>query len=300
MSGDFDPRDVDSRERDDGIHDHEDEWLTLGRGPGSAVVRDGDEDVRERDDDWRAERDREPHDRDNDRGLDPRDVFMRDLDLPRGPERELVHDRDRDYTLNGSESRTLATVGSFRIVSERDLRDARDDAFDLRHLEDHDFTHDLADRVSQRVQITTDGFKVYLEAVESAFYEDLDYAVLQKVYGSDQEPERRYSPAKIISSHTEVIKGTPNPKHISTSYVERLNWSTRTSMRRYTRLSNGFSRKLENHEAAVALNYFAYNFIKIHRTLRVTPAMAANVTDRLFDVSDIVQLLEESESKKAA
>jgi IS1 family transposase len=164
----------------------------------------------------------------------------------------------------------------------------------------YDFTHDLADRVSQRVQITTDGLKVYLEAVESAFYEDVDYAVLQKVYGNDLEAARRYSPAKIVSSTLEVIKGTPDPKHISTSYVERLNWSTRTSMRRYTRLSNGFSRKLENHEAAVALNYFAYNFIKIHRTLRVTPAMAANVTDRLFDVSDIVGLLEESESKKAA
>ena len=98
----------------------------------------------------------------------------------------------------------------------------------------------------------------------------------------------------------EPIKGAPDPKHISTSYVERLNWSTRTSMRRYTRLSNGFSRKLENHEAAVALNYFAYNFINIHRTLRVTPAMAAGVTTRLYDVSDLVNLLVASESKKAA
>lgn len=163
----------------------------------------------------------------------------------------------------------------------------------------YDFTHDLADRISQRVQITTDGLKVYLEAVESAFYEDVDYAVLQKIYGNDMESERRYSPARIVSSSMEVIKGTPNPKHISTSYVERLNWSTRTSMRRYTRLSNGFSRKLENHEAAVALNYFAYNFIRIHRTLRVTPAMAAGVTDRLFDVSDIVRLLEAAEKKAA-
>jgi hypothetical protein len=98
----------------------------------------------------------------------------------------------------------------------------------------------------------------------------VDYAVLQKIYGNDMDAARRYSPAKIVSSSLEVIKGTPDPKHISTSYVERLNWSTRTSMRRYTRLSNGFSRKLENHEAAVALNYFAYNFIKIHRTLRLT------------------------------
>jgi IS1 family transposase len=165
----------------------------------------------------------------------------------------------------------------------------------------YDFTHDLAERVSQRVQITTDGLRVYLEAVESAFFEDVDYAVLQKVYGAgDGEGARRYSPAKIVSSTMEVIKGTPDPKHISTSYVERLNWSTRTTNRRYTRLSNGFSRKLENHEAAAALNYFAYNFVRIHRTLRVTPAMAANVTTRLFDVSDIVALLQNAESKKAA
>ena len=95
-------------------------------------------------------------------------------------------------------------------------------------------------------------------------------------------------------------KGTPDPKHISTSYVERLNWSTRTSMRRYTRLSNGFSRKLENHEAAVALNYFAYNFIKIHRTLRVTPAMAAGVTSRLWEVADLVGLLVAAEGGKKA
>jgi hypothetical protein len=112
--------------------------------------------------------------------------------------------------------------------------------------------------IRRRSGITTDGLRVYLEAVESAFYEGVDYAVLQKVYGSDQEAERRYSPAKIVSSSMEVIKGPPDPKHISTSHVGRLNWSTRTSMRRYTRLSNGFSRKLENHEAAVALNYFAY------------------------------------------
>src|SRR5437763_110891 len=145
MSRDFDPRDVDSRERDDGIHDREDEWLTLGRGPGFAAVRDADDDVRDRDDDWREERDREPRDRDNDRsGVDPRDVFMRDLDLPRGPERELVHDRDRDYTLNGSESRTLSTVGAFRVVSERDVRDSRDDVADVRHLEDQGLIQPLS------------------------------------------------------------------------------------------------------------------------------------------------------------
>jgi IS1 family transposase len=163
----------------------------------------------------------------------------------------------------------------------------------------YDFTHDLAARVSQRVQITTDGLKVYLEPA-SAFYEDVDYAVLQKVYGHELESERRYSPAKIVSSQMEVIKGTPNPRHISTSYIERLNWSTRTSMRRYTRPSNGFSRKFENHEAAVALNYFVYNFIRIHRTLRVTPSMAAGVTARLWEVADLVALLVEAEADKKA
>jgi hypothetical protein len=110
----------------------------------------------------------------------------------------------------------------------------------------------------------------------------------------------RYSPAQCIGTVPTVVSGRPDPEHISTSFIERLNWTTRTNMRRYTRLSNGFSRKIENHMAAVALNYFAYNFIKIHRTLRVTPAMAAGVTDRLWDVPDLVALLEIAESKKAA
>jgi len=118
--------------------------------------------------------------------------------------------------------------------------------------------------------------------------------------GTDQQAEKRYSPAKTVSSHLEVIKGTPDPKHISTSYVERQNWTVRTNMRRYTRLSNGFSRKLENHEAAVALNYFVYNFIRIHRTLRTSPAMAAGVTSKLWEVADLVALVEAAESKKAA
>ena len=121
-----------------------------------------------------------------------------------------------------------------------------------------------------------------------------------KLYGQDGDNERRYSPAQCIGTVPSVITGRPDPAHVSTSFVERQNWTVRTTMRRYTRLSNGFSRKIENHMAAVALNYFAYNFIKIHTTLRVSPAMAAGVTDRLFDVSDLVALLVESESKKAA
>ncbi len=163
----------------------------------------------------------------------------------------------------------------------------------------YDFMHDLADRLTNQVQLTTDGHRPYLEAVESAFGVDIDYAMLIKIYGSDQT-EKRYSPAKCLGCAARTITGQPNPKHINTSFIERQNWSVRTAMRRYTRLSNGFSRKIENHCAAVALNYFAYNFIKIHRTVRMSPAMAAGVTDRLWEVSDLVALLETSESKKAA
>jgi IS1 family transposase len=161
-----------------------------------------------------------------------------------------------------------------------------------------EFVHDLADRLSNRVQLTSDGHRVYLTAIESAFGSDVDYAMLVKMYGTDpHEDETRYSPAQCIGINMAVITGRPDPKHISTSFVERQNWSVRTAMRRYTRLSNGFSRKIQNHAAAVALNYFAYNFIKIHRTLRVSPAMAANVTNRLWEVSDLVSLWEEYERK---
>lgn len=133
MSGDFDPRDVDARERDDGIRDREDQYLSLGRG-GGGVAKDADDGIPGRDSASR-ERDRDARDRHDDRALDPNDVFVRDLDLPRGPDRELVHDRDRDYSLNGSDSRTLATIGAFRVVSERDLRDPREGGDNLRSLE---------------------------------------------------------------------------------------------------------------------------------------------------------------------
>jgi IS1 family transposase len=165
----------------------------------------------------------------------------------------------------------------------------------------YEFVMDLRKRLNNRVQLTTDGHRVYLNAVEMAFGSDVDYAMLVKMYGSDpREDEKRYSPAQCIGAQMAVISGRPDPEHISTSYVERQNWSVRTAMRRYTRLSNGFSRKIENHAAAVALNYFAYNFIKIHRTLRVTPAMAAGVTDKLWSVDDLVSLWESEEAKKAA
>jgi len=189
MSGDFDPRDFDSRQRDDGIHDHEDEWLTLGRGPGSAEVRDGEEDVRDREDDWREERDREPRDRDDYRAaFDPRDVFMRDLDLPRGQERELVHDRERDYTLNGSESRTLSTVGAFRVVSERDLRDPRDEPADVRHLEEQGLIQRVPLNEQERAVALTERGRGLLER-----HRDRDSGHRQAFYaGADKARERTH------------------------------------------------------------------------------------------------------------
>jgi IS1 family transposase len=160
------------------------------------------------------------------------------------------------------------------------------------------FVRDLAERLSNRVQLTSDGHRVYLDAVESAFGSDVDYAMLVKIYGSDAANDTKYSPAECIACKEIRIIGRPDPKHISTSYVERQNWSVRTAMRRYTRLSNGFSRKIENHAAAVSLYYFSYNFIKIHRTLRVTPAMAAGVTNHLWDAGELVGLLEYEERAK--
>jgi IS1 family transposase len=160
------------------------------------------------------------------------------------------------------------------------------------------FLGDLAARVRNNIQITTDGHKPYLSAMKFAFEKrKIDYATLSKQYAN--ENEGRYSPGKIISSTTEVIKGTPDPRHISTSYVERQNLTMRMSMRRFTRLTNGFSKKLQNHIAAINLHFVYYNFCRIHQTLRVTPAMAAGITHRAWGIMDIVSLLEATENKAA-
>ena len=161
-----------------------------------------------------------------------------------------------------------------------------------------EFMQDLSSRLARRVQLTTDGLKVYVEAVEDAFGAGgIDFAQLKKIYGSDSEDEKRYSPAQCIGVKTAVVLGTPDRDHVSTSYIERQNLSARMTMRRYTRLTNAFSKKIENHAAAIALNYFAYNFIKIHGALRTSPAMAAGVTHRLWEVKDLVALLEADERR---
>ena len=163
-----------------------------------------------------------------------------------------------------------------------------------------DFMDDLRSRLAERVQLTSDGHKAYLEAVEGAFGGDVDYAMLVKMYGStgnDKRPETRYSPSECLSIRKEVVEGNPSWENISTSYVERQNLTMRMSMRRFTRLTNAFSKKIENHAHAIAVHFMHYNFCRLHQTLGVTPAMEAGVTDRLWEVSDIVRLVEEAAPK---
>jgi len=161
-----------------------------------------------------------------------------------------------------------------------------------------EFMQDLAGRLANRVQLTTDGLKVYLEAVEGAFGCDIDYATLVKIYGKAQE-EIRYSPAVCLGATAAVITGNPDRAKISTSYVERSNLTMRMSMRRFTLLTNGFSKKVENLRHAVALYAVHYNFCRVHQTLRVTPAMEAGLTTRIYDVQDIVGLLQASDCSAA-
>jgi IS1 family transposase len=179
------------------------------------------------------------------------------------------------WTAIGAESKLIASW----LVGSRDAESA------------YEFMQDVAGRLRGRVQLTTDGHKPYLKAVEAAFGCDIDYAVLQKIYGTDANPEKRYSPAVCLGCKVENVTGDPDPKHISTSYVERQNLTMRMSMRRFTRLTNAFSKKVENHAAAVALYFMYYNFGRVHQTLRVTPAMEAGVTGHVWSIEEIVGLL---------
>lgn len=160
------------------------------------------------------------------------------------------------------------------------------------------FIDDLRGRLANRVQLTSDGHKAYLEAVEGAFGADVDYAQLVKMYGSAPESAKgRYSPAECTGIKKTRIEGTPDFDHVSTSYVERHNLTMRMHMRRFTRLTNGFSKKVENHAYAVALHMMYYNFVRVHSKLRMSPAMTAGVADRLWEVADIVALIEAEEAK---
>jgi IS1 family transposase len=156
----------------------------------------------------------------------------------------------------------------------------------------HQFLSDLKRRLANRVQLTTDGHKAYLDVVDDVFANDIDYAVLIKLYGADIEAERRYSPQKCNGIEKKIIKGIPDPKQISTSYVERQNLTMRMGMRRFTRLTNGFSKKVDNLKSAVALHFMHYNFVRIHKTLGETPAMAAGLADHAWTLEEIIGLLD--------
>jgi IS1 family transposase len=154
-----------------------------------------------------------------------------------------------------------------------------------------DFIEDLASRLANRIQLTTDGLKVYLNAVDKAFGGEVDYVQLVKVYGIDPHGEKRYSPAICTSCESHPVTGNPDPKHINTSYVERQNLSMRMSMRRFTRLTQAFSKKIESHAAAVALYFTWYNFGRVHQTLKTTPAVKAGVADHVWSIDEIVALM---------
>lgn len=164
----------------------------------------------------------------------------------------------------------------------------------------HEFMQDVAKRIASRVQLTTDGHKVYLNAVEGAFGANVDYAMLVKMYGETSAGEGRYSPARCTGAREIGVSGRPDPAYISTSYVERANLTMRMGMRRFTRLTNAFSKKVENLEAAVALHFMHYNFGRIHQTLRVTPAMEAGIADHVWTLEEIVGLLDRKTVENAA
>lgn len=162
----------------------------------------------------------------------------------------------------------------------------------------YDFMKDCASRIRGRVQLTTDGHKPYLEAVEENFGAEIDYATLHKIYGASEETVGRYSPAKCIGTDCKVVQGDPDPKHISTSFVEGQNLTMRTHMRRFARLTNGFSKKLDNHAYAVALHFMYCNFVLPHQTLKATPAVAAGISDRVWNIEELIAVMPEPKAEK--
>lgn len=209
-------------------------------------------------------------------------VHAKEKNLP--PEKKGEPGYGDVWTWVGIEAQTKLAISWY--VGGRDGGDA------------FEFMSDLAGRLRNRVQLTTDGHGAYLEAVEGAFGASVDYAQLVKLYGVPPDADHRYSPAECIGARVEIIQGAPDPHHVSTSYVERQNLTMRMRMRRFTRLTNGFSKKLENHWCAVSLHFTYYNFARIHQTLRVTPAMEAGLADHVWTVEEIVGLLEAEEASQ--
>lgn len=202
-------------------------------------------------------------------------VYAKEKNLPKDKKGQFGYGDVWTFTAIDAESKLVPTWH----IGNRDIADATI------------FMKDLAGRLKNKVQLTTDGHKMYLEAVEDAFGGEVDFSQLVKIYGKSEESETRYSPAKCIGAERHKIVGNPDDESISTSYVERQNLNIRMGMRRFTRLTNGFSKKALNLFYAEALYFMYYNFCRIHQTLRMTPAMKAKVTDRLWEIDDILSLL---------
>ena len=201
--------------------------------------------------------------------------YAKDKNVPEDKQGEFGYGDVWTFTALCADSKVVPT---WRI-GRRDLETATE------------FMQDLAGRMKNRIQLTTDGHRVYLDAVDNAFGSEVDFSQLIKLYGNEVEREVRYSPAQCTGTRKVRITGKPDPNYVSTSYVERQNLTMRMTMRRFTRLTNAFSKKAENLAHAIALHFMNYNFCRIHQTLRVTPAMAAGVTDKLWEIEDILKLL---------
>jgi IS1 family transposase len=203
--------------------------------------------------------------------------YAKDRNVPRRKQGKFGYGSVWTWTAIDADTKLVPTW----LVADRDLDSAIV------------FMEDLRKRLANRVQLTTDGHRAYLDAVEQAFGTDIDFAQLVKIYGFEPpKPETRYSPAVCVGAKPQKINGRPHAEDISTSYAERQNLTMRMSMRRFTRLTNAFSKKVDNLAHAVALHFMHYNFCRVHQSLRVTPAMAAGVADRLWSLEDLVGLLD--------
>jgi IS1 family transposase len=203
-------------------------------------------------------------------------VYAKQKNVPEPMKGEFGHGDVWTWTALDSESKLIISY----MVGLRDAGYA------------HEFMRDVASRLARKVQLTTDGLKVYLDAVDDAFGGGVDFAQLIKIYGNERPGEARYSPAEVVGVRNEEVRGSPEPRHISTSHVERQNLTMRMGMRRFTRLTNAFSKKVENHAAMVALHFMHYNYCRIHQTLRVTPAMQAGLADHVWELDELVGLLD--------